>query len=185
MINNVILVGTIINDVKLNVVGEYEVCTIVLRVQRPFRDMETNEYKCDFIPVTFWNVYAKSISSFCCKGDVVGVKARLVRKVNGVTKDNVSIYSTEVIGERVAFINLKHTNEQLRGLKDKSDDYDENNEYGEPTLEDLKKMAKSADVNGFDMNQERLDEEFRKDFEDEYQEEDNSKKEKGKTNKKK
>ena len=80
---------------------------------------------------------------------------------------------------------MKHTNEQLRGLKDKSDDYDENNEYGEPTLEDLKKMAKSADVNGFDMNQERLDEEFRKDFEDEYQEEDNSKKEKGKTNKKK
>lgn len=182
MINNVILVGTIINDVKLSVVGEYEVCTIVLRVQRPFRDMETNEYKSDFIPVTFWNVYANSIASFCSKGDVVGVKARLVRKVNGVTKDNVNIYSTEVIGERVAFINLKHTNDQLNGLKDKSDD---NGEYGEPTLEELKGMAKSADVNGFDMNQERLEEEFRKDFEDEYQEEDSSKKEKGKTNKKK
>ena len=52
MINNVILVGTIINEVKLNVVGEYEVCTIVLKVQRPFRDMETNEYKSEALLVT-------------------------------------------------------------------------------------------------------------------------------------
>ena len=168
MINNVILVGTIINEVKLNVVGEYEVCTIVLKVQRPFRDMETNEYKSDLIPVTFWNVYANSIANFCCKGDVVGVKARLVRKVNGLTKDNVNIYSTEVIGERVAFINLKRTNEQLKGLRDKSE---EDGEYVVPTLDELKKMATSADVNGFDMNQDNLDAEFKKEFEDEYQEE--------------
>jgi len=148
MINNVILVGTISNDVVIRKVGELDVCNIVLRVQRNFREMDSNEYKCDFIPVTFWNVYALNIKEYCQKGDIVGVKGRIARKKS--TINGVNYYSSEVIGERVIFIHLKSFVNQFANLKDKSLEIpDPDSEF---TLEELKKIANAVDAGEFDDN---------------------------------
>ena len=146
MINNLILVGSIANEINVNHVGDYDVCNICLRVTRPFRDMETNEYKSDFIPVSFWNVYALRIQQHCTKGDIVGVKGRLVRRSSNI--NGVNVYTTEVIGEKIVFINTKKFNDQFKNLKDRSSESPE--EYQEPSLEDLKRMAQGLDKEDLD-----------------------------------
>ena len=135
MINNIILVGAIANDLNLKHINQFDVINVVLKVQRNFREMDTNEYKSDFIPVTFWNVYAQNIYEYCAKGDIVGVKGRLVRRQQ--TVGDKTIYTNEVVGERIIFIHLKSFYEKFKDLKLRDDGPEE---FDEPTLEEMKKI---------------------------------------------
>ena len=124
MINNLILVGRLVEDPKLKVVSEnIKVCNIVLAVNRPFKDMNTGEYGVDFIPISLWNGISKIASDYCSKGDTIGVKGRVstrCKEENGINK-----YSLEVIGERIALIKIKKTKD---GLKLIDDDYIEDDD---------------------------------------------------------
>ena len=106
MINNVILVGTIAQDPVLRKTNyDANVCNITLAINRPFKDIHSGEYNTDFINISLWNGISKIAAEYCSKGDVIGIKGRLISKIKDSELGKVSEIC--VIGEKIAFINLK------------------------------------------------------------------------------
>lgn len=93
MVNNVILVGRLVNEPTLEEMEEKKVTTITLAVTRNFKNVD-GEYETDFIPCVLWNGVASTTTEYCLKGDVLGVKGRLQTREGKV----------EVVAERVTFL---------------------------------------------------------------------------------
>lgn len=96
MSNQVIVVGRLANDIKL----ENNKCEIILSVNRPFKN-EEGIYETDLISCLLWNGVAENTAEYCKKGDLVGVKGRLQ------TEDNKLI----VIAEKITFLSSKKEEE--------------------------------------------------------------------------
>ena len=120
MINQVTLIGRVVEKPTLkDYEGEFRVSTINLAVARPFKNMEGN-IETDFIKISVWNVVAENACEYLDKGDIIGVKGRIVVKdteVAFIKGDEVykkKIQTIEIIGERVIYIhsyNRKNINE--------------------------------------------------------------------------
>ncbi|MCM1513919.1 MAG: single-stranded DNA-binding protein [Anaeroplasma bactoclasticum] len=114
MINQVTLIGRVVENPILRKYEEVIASTITLAVARPFKNMEGN-VETDFIRVSLWNGVAQSTCEYIQKGDIVGIKGRLAVKESEVSfsKDTETlrkkILTLELIGERVIFI---HTNKK-------------------------------------------------------------------------
>ena len=128
MLNNVVLVGRIVDDPSLkNFEGDFVGSFITLAVSRPFRNFE-NKVETDFIRVVFWDGLAESICSYTHKGDIIGVRGRLAMRkieIKGAGNEEPKVYQTiDVIGERLSFISKYHkkTNNEI---------HNDNDEYGE------------------------------------------------------
>lgn len=131
MINNVVIVGRLCQDPSfLALQNGINICNLTLAVTRPFKDMNTGEYGVDFINVSLWYGISKIAYDYTSKGDTVGIKGRLIsrqREVNGT-----KITTLELIGERIAFIQLKKNKDGLKLIEEAaidnqnitSDDYD-------------------------------------------------------------
>ncbi len=119
MINQVTLIGRVVEKPTLkDFEGEFRVSTINLAVARPFKNMEGN-IETDFIKISVWNVVAENACEYLDKGDIIGIKGRIVVKdteISFVKGDEVlkkKISTNEIIGERVVFIhshNRKNVN---------------------------------------------------------------------------
>jgi len=106
LLNNVILVGRTVEDLKLvTTENGYKTTRMVLACQRGFKNQETGEYDTDFIPIQLWQVAAEMVCENCKKGSTLAVKARLSTRT--IEHEGFKIKTVEVIGERVIFINLK------------------------------------------------------------------------------
>lgn len=106
MLNNVILIGRIVEDLKVvTTESGLKTARMTLACQRAFKNQETGEYETDFIPIQLWQVMAEMTSQNCKKGSTVAVKARLAART--VETEGVKFRTLEVIGERVIYINLK------------------------------------------------------------------------------
>ena len=109
MLNNLILVGRIVDDVKMTIIDSgQKVANFTLAVQRPFKN-EDDEYDTDFFPVQLWQGVADIARDYCTKGSTVGVKGRLSAKTIDV--QGIKVKTLDVIGERIAFINMKREEE--------------------------------------------------------------------------
>ena len=109
MLNNLILVGRIVDDVKIATIESgQKVANFTLAVQRPFKN-EEDEYDTDFFPVQLWQGVADIARDYCTKGSTVGVKGRLSAKTIDV--QGIKVKTLDVIGERIAFINMKREDE--------------------------------------------------------------------------
>lgn len=105
MLNNVILVGRLVDEPRLAKVNDQiSVANIVLAVERPFRSGD-NVFDTDFIPVSVWRGYADAVASYCHKGSIIGVKGRIQNKP--IIIDDKNYQTLELIAERVSFISLK------------------------------------------------------------------------------
>lgn len=110
MINQVTLIGRVVEKPTLrDYEGEFKVATLTLAVARPFKNMEGN-VDTDFIKITLWNTVAENTCEYTDKGDIVGIKGRLMvrdSEVSFIKGDDVfkkRISTIDVIGERVIFI---------------------------------------------------------------------------------
>ena len=100
MLNQVILVGTLIDNPKLTRTPDgRKKIIITLAIQRGFKNAESGEYDTDNIKCVLWSGIAENTVEYCKKGATVGVKARLQQSPNGV--------HMEVIAEKITFINTK------------------------------------------------------------------------------
>jgi single-strand DNA-binding protein len=90
MLNQIVLVGRLVN------IESDEKTIITLAVPRSFKNSE-GEYETDYIPVTLWGTIAKNTEEYCKKGDLVGVKGRVVGE-NG---------TIELVAEKVTFLSSK------------------------------------------------------------------------------
>lgn len=115
MLNNLILVGRMVDDPKVKVFDDgVKVCNFVLAVDRPFKNQETGGYDTDFIKISVWRGFVEAMITYCRKGSTVGIKGRISSKVNDV--NGIKINQLEVIAERVSFISLKNGESTQKNL---------------------------------------------------------------------
>lgn len=87
MLNQVVVVGRIYSMEN----GE-----LVMAVPRSFKN-ENGEYDTDYIDVRLSKSIEENVSTYCEKGDLVGVKGRLESSINKM----------QVIGEKVTFLSSR------------------------------------------------------------------------------
>ena len=101
--NRIILLGRLVKDpdVKVTTSGK-TVCTFTLAVDRPFT-AKNGQREADFINIQTWNKTAEIVGNNLSKGQRLLVEGRLqIRSYDG--KDGQKHYATEVIADRVEFI---------------------------------------------------------------------------------
>lgn len=109
--NRIILLGRLVKDpdVKVTTSGK-TVCTFTLAVDRPFSGKD-GKREADFINIQTWNKTAELIGNYVSKGQRLLVDGRLqIRSYDG--KDGQKHYATEVVADRVEFIERKEKSAQ-------------------------------------------------------------------------
>lgn len=109
--NRIILLGRLVKDpdVKVTTSGK-TVCTFTLAVDRPFT-AKNGQREADFINIVTWNKTAELCGNSLTKGQRALVEGRLqIRSYDG--KDGNKHYVTEVIADRVEFIERKEKSAQ-------------------------------------------------------------------------
>ena len=109
--NRIILLGRLVKDpdVKVTTSGK-TVCTFTLAVDRPFSGKD-GKREADFINIQTWNKTAEIVGNNLSKGQRLLVEGRLqIRSYDG--KDGNKHYVTEVIADRVEFIERKEKSAQ-------------------------------------------------------------------------
>jgi len=102
MMNMVMLVGRLVQSPEIT---DYEngkkLSRITLAVNRKFKGSD-GVFHTDFIDCVLWNNFAKNVSEYCSKGDLIGVRGRL--QVELIEKDGAKKKYTEVIAEHITFL---------------------------------------------------------------------------------
>ena len=104
--NKIFLLGRLTKDPDVKVTTTQKtVCTFTLAVDRPFTT-KNGQREADFIPIQTWNKTAELCGNSLTKGQRALVEGRLqIRSYDG--KDGNKHYMTEVIADRVEFIERK------------------------------------------------------------------------------
>lgn len=109
--NNVILIGRLVNDPELRYVGESNnaVTSFILAVSRNYKNKQ-GIVESDFIRVDFWGRKAEICSQYLQKGNLVAIEGCL-RTDRYETQDGTYKYKTWILGCEVKFIdNNKNSN---------------------------------------------------------------------------
>ena len=107
--NNVTLVGRLTHDPEIKELNDGTVRTLInVAVSRDYRNSE-GIYEADFIRCILWNGIASDTKDYCHKGDVVGIKGKIQSRAYE-NDNNEKKYLTEVIAEKITFINSASKN---------------------------------------------------------------------------
>ena len=114
--NKIILMGRLTRDPEVRVTpSEKTVCTFTLAVDRQFAN-QSGEREADFINIVVWGKAAELCGNSVSKGQRLLVEGRLQLR-NYVAKDGNKRYVTEVIADRVEFIERKSSGTNPGGSK--------------------------------------------------------------------
>lgn len=114
MINNVTLVGRLTKDPELRYTPNgVAVCRFTLAVNRTFNN-SNGERDADFIQVVLWRKAAENAANFLKKGSLAGVTGRL-QTGSYEGQDNKRVYTTEVIGDSIQFLEPRGDNSSANG----------------------------------------------------------------------
>lgn len=132
MINNVVLVGRLTRDLELRYTTSNKAAVnFTLAVNRNFKN-ERGELQADFIGCTAYGKQAENMARFLNKGSLIGIEGRISTR-NYQGKDGKTVYITEVIADKVNFLeSKKQGNNNQQGYSEASnvtDFYDFNSEY--------------------------------------------------------
>lgn len=101
VLNQVVLVGRIASDLKINEAEKKKVATISVAITRNFKNSE-GIYETDIIPVRLWQPIVENSVEYCKVGDLIGVKGSLQ------TNDN----SVVVVANKVTFLSSSKSKEE-------------------------------------------------------------------------
>lgn len=113
--NSVQLIGRIASDLNLNITGENKWTRFNLAVQRGKKNKE-GQYEADFITITAWNKPAELIVEYHKKGDLLGLEGTI--RTGSYEKDGKTIYTTEILVNRLHFLPNKAKEETKSEAKD-------------------------------------------------------------------
>lgn len=111
--NKVFLIGRLVADPDLRYTQSNKpVADFRLAVNRQYTD-ESGERKADFINIITWGKQAENVKQYIEKGSQVAVDGRIQTR-NYENDEGKKIYVTEVLAERVQFLDTKkiETNKQ-------------------------------------------------------------------------
>ena len=106
MLNQIVLVGRLTREIKINKTESgRKVATISLAIPRSFKNME-GTYDTDFIDCVAFDNIAENSSTYCGKGDIVGVKGRVQSRVLE-KEDGKKEYLIDIVAEKITFLSSK------------------------------------------------------------------------------
>ena len=106
--NSVILIGRVANDIEVRyTASQMAVAIFAVAVDRPVKD---GEKKADFPRVTVFGKQAENCERYTRKGLKIGIQGRL-QTGSYKGKDGHTVYTTDVIAERVEFLEWPEKNE--------------------------------------------------------------------------
>ena len=113
MINNLTLVGRLTRDPELRYTkSSRAVCSFVLAVDREMSKEKREEAKAnnyptaDFPRIVVWNKMGEVCSKYLQKGSLVAIVGK-IQTGSYKDKDGKMVYTTDVIADRVRFLNIK------------------------------------------------------------------------------
>ena len=107
MLNQIVIVGRLVKDPELKQTESGKnVTNITLAVPRSYKN-PNGEYETDYIDCILWTGIAENTTTYCKKGDLVGVKGRVQTRV--YEKEEAKKYITEVVAEKVTFLTSRKT----------------------------------------------------------------------------
>ena len=110
--NQIGLVGRLTKDPILRQLSENKsTVSFVIAINRNFRNNQGG-VDADYLLCVAWGKLAERIAKYCGKGSLIAVTGRLQSKTY-MNKDNIKVYTTEVVVEDVRFLALKQREEQL------------------------------------------------------------------------
>ena len=103
MLNQVVLVGRLVEKPEILKTEEKSVTYITIAVPRSFKN-ENGEYETDFFKVVLWNAVAENTTEWCNKGNMIGIRGRLQKSL----EDD----ELQIVAERVTFLSSKKKEEK-------------------------------------------------------------------------
>lgn len=111
MINKVVLVGRLTKNPEYRTTPNgISVSTFTLAVNRTFNN-SNGEREADFINVVTFKKQADNVNNYLSKGSLVGVEGRIQTR-NYENNEGQRMYVTEVVAERVHFLDSKGNSQQ-------------------------------------------------------------------------
>ena len=117
--NNVILIGRLARDPELQFTPKSNtaVCRMTLAVDRPKRQGEAQgaDYvrSADFIRITVWGRQAETCDHYLSKGRQIAIQGR-IQTGSYKDKDGQTVYTTDVVADRVEFLGGNQQQSQPR-----------------------------------------------------------------------
>lgn len=125
--NLAVLIGRLCADPEIRyITGENQiaVCRFALAVDRPVK--QGQEKKADFPRIVVFGRQAENCERYLFKGSKVGVQGR-IQTGSYKNKDGQTVYTTDVVADRVEFLEWGDKNERTGGGQ--SQDYQQNGGY--------------------------------------------------------
>lgn len=111
MINNVVLVGRITKDLELRYTSNNkETTSFTVVINRAFKGQD-GQTQADFISCVAFGKTAENVCRYCAKGSMIGVEGRIQTR-NYQNNQGNTVYVTEVIADRVQFLESKNQSQQ-------------------------------------------------------------------------
>ena len=117
--NSVVLIGRLTRDPETRYTSgsQMAVCTFSIAIDRVTRQGE--EKKTDFPRITVFGKQAENCERFLRKGRLVGVQGRL-QTGSYTNKDGATVYTTDVVADRVEFLEWGDRQSQNDGFGQQS-----------------------------------------------------------------
>lgn len=110
MLNQTIIVGRLVKDPEISVTDNgKKLSRITLAVPRSYKNSD-GLYDTDYIDCTLWTGVAESASTYCKKGDLIGVRGRIQTAI--IEKEDGKKKKTEVVAEKVTFLSTKKADDE-------------------------------------------------------------------------
>lgn len=103
MMNQIVLVGRLIKNMEEG--DKY----VTLACPRSFKNAEGN-YDTDFIDIRLSNTVAQSVTEYCKKDDIIGVRGR-IEALSVDDGDGHYTKKTEIVADRVTFLSARKEND--------------------------------------------------------------------------
>lgn len=112
--NSVVLIGRLTRDPDIRYISESQtaVANFTIAIDRPVRSGQ--EKKTDFPRVTVFGRQAENCERFLAKGRLVGIQGR-IQTGSYTNKDGQTVYTTDVVADRVEFLEWGDRNERAGG----------------------------------------------------------------------
>jgi single-strand DNA-binding protein len=118
MLNQVVIVGRLVEDPKVEKGENHDYSFMRLAVPRSYKNAD-GEYETDFINCKLWDAVATNTAEYCKKGDIIGVKGRVETSV--YEKDGDKKYEQSIVAEKVTFLSSKSHDKEEETSKDNDD----------------------------------------------------------------
>lgn len=103
--NNYTLIGRLVKDIEIKESeNKKKYAYITIAVDRTYKTQD-DEKITDFIDMIVWNELAERVSTYCHKGDLIGVNGKIETRM--VTKEDHNEKVTTLVCDKVTFLQTK------------------------------------------------------------------------------